>query len=350
MTIDARGHHKKRQTMRAVGFRSYGPPEVLEELEVARPEPEPGEVLIRVAAAGVNPADWALRGGRLRPFVRLGLPFVSGSDAAGIVEATGSGVSRFVPGDAVFAMTPTARGGAYAEYVAVGADNVAPAPSGVSLGEAAAVPLVSLTALQALRDRAELAAGEHVLIHGASGGVGTFTVQIAKAMGARVTATCSGRNIELVSGLGADEVIDYAAEDAVPAKPRYNVVFGAVNTLSVLRWRRALRPRGRIVTVNPLFENGVLGRLVRSVGRVPLEGVVVRPSGADLAIVGSWISVGKVGPIIDRSYPLVAAADAHRYSESRRVRGKLVLVVDERLASARAGSVSPGESSGGTAA
>src|SRR5918993_1243125 len=243
--IDVR-EQDERRTMRAFGFRRYGPPEVLEALEVPLPEPGPKEILIRVAAAGVNPADWALRGGKLRPFVRLALPFVSGSDVAGVVEATGTGVSRFVPGEAVFAMTPTSTGGAYAEYVAVGADNVAPAPSGVSLGEAAAVPLVSLTALQALRDKAELAAGEHVLIHGASGGVGTFAVQIAKAMGARVTATCSGRNVELVRRLGADEVIDYTSEDATAGGPRYDVVFGAVNTLPILRWRGALRPGGRI--------------------------------------------------------------------------------------------------------
>ena len=157
MTIDAQGHHEERQTMWAVGFRRYGPPEVLEELELPRPEPGAGEVLIRVAAAGVNPADWALRGGSLRPFVRLELPFVSGSDVAGVVEAAGVGAEGFVPGEAVFAMTPTSRGGAYAEYVAVGADNVARVPYGLTLEEAAAVPLVGLTALQALRDKAGLA-------------------------------------------------------------------------------------------------------------------------------------------------------------------------------------------------
>src|SRR3712207_3748386 len=167
------------RTMRAVGFRRYGPPDVLETLEVPRPEPGPGEVLIRVAAAGVNPADWALRGGRLRPFVRLMLPFVSGSDVAGVVQEIGAGVTKFVHGEAVCALTPTTTGGAYAEYVTVPADNVARVPSGLSLGEAAAVPLVALTALRALRDKAELAVGDHVLIDGASGGVGSFAVQIS---------------------------------------------------------------------------------------------------------------------------------------------------------------------------
>jgi NADPH:quinone reductase-like Zn-dependent oxidoreductase len=346
VTTDVQEEHE-RQTIRAFGFRRYGPPEVLETLEVPLPEPGPGEVLIRVAAAGVNPADWALRSGRLRPFVRLKLPFVPGSDVAGVVEETGEGVTKFVPGEAVYAMTPTTEGGGYAEYVVVSADNAARVPSGISLGEAGAVPLVSLTALQALRDKAELASGEHVLIHGASGGVGSCAVQIAKRLGARVTAACSGRNVELVRGLGADEVVDYTSEDAAARGPRYDVVFGAVNILPILRWRQALRPGGRIVTVNPLFENGVLGRLVRVIGRVRLEGVLVQPSGADLETVGTWISAGIIRPIIDRSYPLSDAASAHRYSESRRVRGKLVLVVDERLTSTFA---ERGEVPGGTAA
>ena len=348
MTIDAR-ERREELTMRAVGFRRYGAPEVLEELEVARPAPRLGEVLLKVAAAGVNPADWALRGGRLRPFVRLKLPFVPGSDVAGVVEAVGPGVTRFGPGEAVYAMTPTSEGGGYAEYVAVAEDHVARVPPGLSLGEAAAVPLVSLTALQALRDRAGLAAGDHVLINGASGGVGSFAVQISKAMGARVTATCSARNAELVRGLGADEVLDYAGDGATGG-PRYDVIFGAVNTLPISRWRRALPPGGRIVTVNPLFENAVLAWLARVVGRVRLEGVLVRPSGADLETISAWISAGEVRLVIDRGYSLSEAVEAHRYSESRRVRGKLVLVVDGQLASASAESFSSGEVPGGTAA
>ena len=349
MTIDVREQHE-RQIMQAFGFRRYGPPEVLGTLEVPRPEPGPREVLIRVAAAGVNPADWALRGGRLRPFVRLKLPFVSGSDVAGVVEETGEGVTKFVPGEALYAMTPTTTGGAYAEYVTVAADSVARVPSGLSLEEAAAVPLVALTALQALRDKAELMAGDHVLVNGASGGVGTFAVQISKAMGARVTARCSERNIELVRGLGADEIIDYTRDHITTAESRYDVVFSAVNTLPLLPWRRALRPGGKIVTLNPLFENTLIARLASIISRVRLEGVLVRPSGADLEAVGALISAGKVRPVIDRSYPLHEAAAAHRYSESRRVRGKLVLIVDERLAEASAESISPGDVPGGTAA
>jgi NADPH:quinone reductase-like Zn-dependent oxidoreductase len=298
----------------------------------------------------VNPADWALRGGRLRPFVRLKLPFVSGSDVAGVIEAVGAAMTKIVPGEAVYAMTPTTTGGAYAEYVTVVADNVARVPSGLSLEEAAVVPLVALTALQALRDKAEPMAGDHVLINSASGGVGSFAVQISTAMEARVTAMCSGRNIELVRGLGADEIIDYTRGDITAAGLRYDVVFSAVNTLPFLRWRRALRPEGRIVTVNPLFANAVIARLARAIGRVGLEGVLVQPSGADLEAVGSWISVVKVRPVIDRTYPLSDAAAAHRYSESRRARGKLVLIVDERLAEASAEPISPGEVPGGTAA
>ena len=240
MTIDVREQHE-RQTMRAFGFRRYGPPDVLETLEVARPEPGPGSPH-KGRRRWVNPADWALRGGRLRPFVRLKLPFVSGSDVAGVIEAVGAAMTKIVPGEAVYAMTPTTTGGAYAEYVTVAADNVARVPSGLSLEEAAAVPLVALTALQALRDKAEPMAGDHVLINSASSGVGSFAVQISKAMEARVTAMCSGRNIELVRGLGADEIIDYTRGDITAAGLRYDVVFSAVNTLPFLRWRRALRP------------------------------------------------------------------------------------------------------------
>ncbi len=339
------------RTMRAIGFRRYGPPEVLEAFELPRAEPGPGEVLIRVAAAGVNPADWALRGGQIRLFVRLKLPFVPGSDVAGVVEAVGPGVTRVEPGEAVFAMTPAASGGGYAEFVTVAEHDVARVPPELTLAEAASVPLAALTALQALRDKAGLGSGDHVLINGASGGVGTFAVQIAKAMGARVTATCSGRNVALVRGLGADEVLDYAREDVTAGEARYDAIFDAVGNHTIGQWRRVLLPKGVVVTVIPalgVIRQHLLARL--SGGEQRLRSVFVRPGGADLEVVAGWISAAQVRPVIDQNYPLCDAIAAHRYSESRRVRGKLILVVDERLAVASAKSFSKDQIPGGTAA
>ena len=329
-------HHLKR-TMEVVGFGRYGPAEVLEPLEVERPALGPDTVLIRVAAAGVNPADWLLRSGRLRFATRSSLPFVPGADVAGVVESVGPAVTRFRPGDAVYTMLPSTAGGGYAEYAAVAEGNVALVPSNLSLAEAAAVPLTALTALQALRDRANLGAGDYVLINGASGGVGTFAVQIAKVMGARVTAVSSGRNAELVRGLGADEVLDYTRQDVTAGNARYDIVFDAVNVLSVRRARRVLRKNSVFVTVNPLIGMLSPGWLARFRGGRRTESVFVQPSGADLETVGGWISSGTVRPVVDRSYPLPDAAAAHLYSESKRARGKLVLVVDERLAAAGSG-------------
>ena len=220
------------EKMRAVGLRRYGPPEVLEGLEVERPEPTSDGVLIRVAAGGVNPADCLLRSGGLRFVARQKMPFVPGADVAGVVEATGPAVTRFEPGDPVYAMLPNTAGGGYAEYAVAAEGTVAAIPPGLTFGEAAGVPLAALTALQALRDRADLSAGDHVLVNGASGGVGTFAVQISRAMGATVTAAASGRNADLVRGLGADEFLDYTDGDVTAGEARYDVVLDATNVLA----------------------------------------------------------------------------------------------------------------------
>lgn len=317
-------------TMQAIGFRQYGTEDVLEPLTVARPAVASDSVLIRVVAAGVNPADWRFRSGQLRFALRLKLPFVPGADVAGLVEAVGPAVTRFRPGDAVYAMLPTVAGGGYAEYAAVAETAVAAMPPTLSFVEAAAVPLAALTGLQALRDRAELQPGAHLLIHGASGGVGTFAVQIAKAIGARVTATCSGQNIERVRDLGADTVLDYTRLDVTAGPANYDVIFDAVNAYGFRGWRRVLRPGGTFVTVNPL--TGTInpdwlaafrsGRRVRS--------VMVQPSGSDLETLSRWIIAEQVRPVIDRTYPLADAAAAQRYSATQRARGKLVLIVDQQ--------------------
>ena len=320
------------QKMRAWGFRRYGPPEVLEPMEVEKPEGAADGVLIRVVAASVNPADWRLRSGQLRFAVRLKMPFVPGSDVAGIVEATGPAVTRFRPGDAVYAMLRTTAGGGYAGYATVAERDVAKAPPGLSFVETAAVPLAALTALQALRDKAGLRPGDRVLVNGASGGVGTFAVQIAVALGARVTGASSGRNAELVRGLGAEKVLDYTREDVVAGGERYDAIFDAANVLPFRKARRVLRPDGVFVTVNPVVGKLSPRWLARFRGGRRLESVLVEPSGSDLETLNAWISGGSVKPVIDRSYGLDDAVEAHRYSEGGRARGKILLVVDGSLA------------------
>jgi NADPH:quinone reductase-like Zn-dependent oxidoreductase len=324
--------------MRAVGLRRYGPPEVLEVLEVERPEPGPDGVLIRVVAAGVNPADCLLRSGGLRFVARQEMPFVPGADVAGVVEAVGPGVTRFGVGDPVYAMLPSTAGGGYAGYAVASEGSVAAIPPGLTFGEAAAVPLAALTALQALREKAGLAAGARVLVNGASGGVGTFAVQISRVMGAQVTGAASGRNAELVRGLGADEVLDYTLEDVTAGKARYDAILDAANVLAFWKARRVLKPNGVFVTVNPFIGRLSPGWLSRFREGRRIRSLLVRPDGGDLERIGAWISSGEVGPVIDRGYPLADAVEAHRYSESRRARGKLVLVVDEKLAAEKAES------------
>lgn len=324
------------EKMSAIGFHRYGPPEVLEKLEVAKPKPAPDEIIVRVAAAGVNPADSILRSGQLRFVARSKLPFVPGADVAGVVAGVGEAVTHFRPGDEVYAMLPNTAGGGYAEYAAVSEDSAARVPSGLSLAEAAAVPLTALTALQALRDRANLQPGARVLINGASGGVGTFAVQISRTMGARVTAACSGRNADLVRGLGADEVLDYTRGDITAGDARYDVVFDAVDAQPFGKWRRALRTGGTVVTVNPIKGRLSPRFLERFRAGKRYESVLVRPGAKDLETITAWISAGNVLPVLDKFYPLADAAEAHHYIETKRARGKLVLIVDEHLATANA--------------
>lgn len=322
------------QTMQAIGYRRYGTADVLEMLELPRPTVKADSVLIHVAAAGVNPADWRIRSGQFKRFMRVPFPIIPGADVAGVVAEVGATVTRFRPGDAVYAMLPTALGGGYAEYAAVAERNIACMPPNLPFPAAAATPLTALTALQALRRKADLKSNQHVLINGASGGVGTFATQIAKAMGAKVTAVASGGNEALVRSLGADEFRDYTRDDITRGPVQYDVVFDTVNTFP---WRKAgtlLRRGGTFVSVNPVLAIPVFRWIARLSGW-KLRSVFVQPSGADLEILNQWIAAGTVHPIIEQWYPLADAADAHRRSETKRVRGKLVLVVDEQLANSR---------------
>lgn len=319
-------------TMKAIGFQDFGSAEVLKAMEVSLPTLTPEGVLIKVAAASVNPADWRIRNGQFKNFMTKKRPFIPGADVAGVVAAVGANVTTFQPGEAVYALLPTIAGGGYAEYAVTHEKNIAKLPPDVKLGEAAAVPLTALTALQALRDKAKLTPGIHILINGASGGVGTFAVQIAKAMGARVTAVCSARNVELVKNLGADEVFDYTVQDVTKGEARYDMVFDTANIYSFGQWRRTLKPKGTFISVNPFAGNPVAQLLARLKGSQRIVSLFVKPNGSDLAQLSEWLKTGQLHPVIDKFYPYIEAAEAHRYSETGRVRGKLVLLIDATLA------------------
>jgi len=314
--------------MIAIEIREPGGPDVLVPVERPTPAAAAGEVLIRVAAAGVNPLDFRIRSGGLKLFLPVKRPFVPGTDVAGVVETAGPGATRFAVGDRVFAMLPAKTGGGYAQFAVVDESLVTPMPGDLSMTDAAATPLAALTALQALRDKAEATAGAAVLINGASGGVGSFAVQIAKAMKLHVTATASGKNADFVRSLGADAIVDYTA-GLDTLGPRFDVVFDAVDKLSFKQARRLLKPGGVVVSTNPLAEALALNVLAPFRGGKKLRSLFVKPSGEQLREIAGWIGELKVRPQVERTFPLASADEAHRVGETGRTRGKLVLIVDD---------------------
>ena len=323
--------------MRAIAQQEFGPPDVLELKDLDKPRARDGEVLVRVRAASANPWDWHfMRGMPLisRPQAGWRKPKneVLGSDVAGHVEAVGSGVTRFREGDEVFGFVGH---GAFAEYVSVPEDVLAPKPAALSFEQAATIPLAAMTALQGLRDVGRLEAGERALIVGASGGVGTFAVQIAKALGAHVTGVCSTRNLELVRSIGADEVIDYTQRDFTDGAGEFDLIFQLAGTASPAACRRALTRDGRLVLSSGDSKGRVIGPLSRVLKAALLSPFVsqslktlsVKRSGEDLRYLGELIEAGKLSPVIDKTYPLAEAPEAIRYLETGRARGKVVITV-----------------------
>ncbi len=324
--------------MKAIVNEEYGPPEDLELREIDRPAVGDDGVLVRVHASSVNPADWhMLRGepylARLMGGFRKPKQPVPGTDVAGHVEAVGKNVTEFQPGDEVFG----AKGGAFAEYVCAGEKNLlVPKPAGLTFEQAAAVGIAGVTALQALRDKGRLAAGQSVLINGAAGGVGTFAVQIAKAFGAEVTAVCSTRNVELVRSIGADHVVDYTQEDFTRNGQRYDLIVDNASNHSLSSLRRALTSNGTLVTVGSSRKVGnwfdALGRplkalvLSRFVGQ-RMTSFMAKLTKDDLLVLKELMEAGKVTPVIDRTYPLSDVPAAIRYSEEGHARGKIVVTV-----------------------
>ena len=324
--------------MKAIVCTKYGPPDVLQLQEVAKPAPKADEVLVKVHAASVNAYDWhlltadiflvRLMGGGLRRPKKA----IPGVDIAGRIEAAGSNVKQFRPGDEVFGDISACGNGGFAEYVAVPENALALKPATLSFEEAAAVPMAAITALQGLRDQGKIQAGQKVLINGASGGVGTFAVQIAKAFGAEVTAVCSTRNLDLARTLGADRVIDYTQEDFTRNGQTYDLILAANGYHPLSAYKRALAPQGIYVMAGgkpgQIFQAMLLGSWMSENGGKKLGGFTARANQKDLVMLKELLEAGKVVPVIDRRYSLSEAAEALRYLGAGHARGKVVITVE----------------------
>ena len=323
--------------MKAIVYTEYGPPDVLELKEVEKPIPKEEEVLVEIHAASVNALDWhmltadiflvrLMGGGLLKPkSTRLG------ADIAGRVEAVGKNVKQFRPGDAVFGDISERGNGGFAEYACAREDELALKPANLSFEEAAAVPVAALTALQGLRDEGKIQPGQKVLIQGASGGVGTFAMQIARSFGAEVTAVCSTRNLEQARSLGADHVIDYTREDFTQSGQQYDLILAVNGYHPLSAYKRALAPRGIYVmaggTPAQIFQAMLLGPLMSMRGDKKLGGVSAKMSQKDLIVIKKLLEADKVVPVIDRRYLLSETAEALRYLGAGHAQGKVVINV-----------------------
>ena len=328
--------------MKAVVYTNYGSPDVLEIRDVKRPVPNDDQILIKVRAAAVNPLDWHFMEGTPYIMRAMGVGLRKpkdprlGVDVAGQVEAVGKNVTQFKPGDEVFG----GKTGAFADYVCARADRaIVLKPANITFEQAASVPIAAITALQALRDKGKVHAGQKVLINGASGGVGTFAVQIAKSFGADVTGVCSTRNLDLVRSLGADHVIDYTKEDFTKGDERYDVILDNVGTQPLSGFRHALQPKGICVMIGGGGPNdgGLIGPMGRPIVALLMSPFISQKMGMmmaelnkeDLTILGDLMQSGKVKPVIDRTYPLSQIAEAMRYLEAGHARGKVIITVGQ---------------------
>jgi NADPH:quinone reductase-like Zn-dependent oxidoreductase len=332
--------------MKAIIWRGYGPPDdVLQLMDVDEPAVGDDEVLVRVHATSVNAADWHIVRAvpsiaRLQFGLRTPRFRVPGCDFAGVVEAVGKDVTTVRPGDEVFASSFMQGFGAFAERVSVPERLVARKPSNLTFEQAAAVPLAAMTALQGLRDHGHVEPGRTVLIIGASGGVGTFAVQIAKALGAEVTAVCSAANTELARSLGADHVIDYTKADFTAGSRRYDIILQAAGTTSARACRRALTADGTLLQISGTSDNRwigplagiVAGRLLSAFVSQTITTFTVQPNGRDLDFVRTLVEAGTVAPVVDRIYPLTDIHDAFRHIEAGHAKGKVVVTLETSAA------------------
>ena len=329
--------------MKAFELHGYGGPEVMRFGERAEPRPGPRDVVIDVRAASLNPLDYKIRQGKVRPVLRLQLPAVIGSDVAGVVRAVGAEVTRFAVGDEVYARLERSRIGGLAQWVAADQRVVAMRPQSVSFEEAAAIPLAALTALQGLREVCKLEAGQRVLIHAGAGGVGSLAIQIAKILGLHVTTTTSTKNVGFVRELGADAVVDYMKHEPLPSD--LDAVFDTLGGESELASLAAVKRGGVVVGVGglpdgafakqwlPAFARPVIwlatGKRRRAAARAGARFVYLfmRPDGAQLAELASWIDTGKLRPILHRTYPFAEVREAFAELERGRARGKIVVTI-----------------------
>lgn len=320
--------------MKAIVYTKYGPPEALQLKEVGKPMPKDHQILVKVQAASVNAMDYrrfekpSLLGRFMDEVVIKAINKVPGADVAGTVEAVGKEVTEFKPGDEVFGVAP----GSFAEYACNGESKFALKPANVSFEEAAAVPVAAFTALQGLRDKGQIQPGHKVLIDGASGGVGTFAVQIAKSFGTEVTAVCSTRNLDMARSIGADHVMDYTREDFTQSGQRYDLILAVNGYHSILAYRRALNPKGICVvaggSLSQVLQAMLLGPLVSRLGskKICFQGIATTPK-EDLLVIKELLEAGKLVPVIDNRYPLSKTSEAIRYLVTEHAQGKVVVQI-----------------------
>lgn len=322
--------------MKAIVYHKYGPPDVLQLIEIEKPIPKDKQVLVKVHAASLNYGNLVLLKGE--PFLaRLAFGLtkpkypIPGGDIAGRIEAVGKDVKQFQPGDEVFGDLSSCGWGGFAEYVTVPESALALKPANLSFEEAAAVPMAAVTALQAIRDKGKIRSGQKVLINGASGGVGTFAVQIAKSFGAEVTAVCSTRNVNNARVIGADHAIDYTRDDFTKRTQRYDLILGVNGSKPISAYKRTLHPNGIFVHVGgsgaQMFQTMLLGPWISLTGSRKMSSFLQRQNQKDLVFMKELLESGKVKPVIDRSYKLSEVPEAFRYFEEGHAQGKVVISV-----------------------
>ena len=311
--------------MRAMHYRNVGGPDQIVATELPTPHPMATQLLVKLAASSVNPVDWKLRNTQSLFYRPVSFPSIPGADLAGEVVEVGAAVTGFKPGDRVFAMAKVGSGATSAEYAVVEEKAAARAPANLPLVDAAAIPLAGLTALQSLRDLGGIAAGQHVLIVGAAGGVGHFAVQIAKSYGAHVTAVCSGRHADLVRDLGADAIIDHTQRADFLGERPYDLIFDLIVRAPLRDFFDVLAPAGVYVSTLPSFSRVSAALLLPLVSRRRVRLTMVKARGTDLDQLRALCEAGKLRPVIDKTFPLSELAAAHAYSQQGRTGGKVVI-------------------------